>query len=202
MFSNASCDGSLRPQLGQRRADRLGRFVAGNVVAAEAAVPAERAAGDVLELPLRAIVVVLVLADQHSLVDFDRRRELVGNALLGELLGQRFAGTTRVSHTVVRSFERLLFVGRKLAAGRHGLRLPIGRHAQQERHDVGRRVGHLAGRVAGRVVLRDRIEEHVRHHRARVVTVRRLEPAIEPALALRRVELGRDARQVGSLVRM
>ena len=55
MFSNASCDGSLRPQLGQRRADRLGRFVARNIVAAEAAVAAERAAGDVLELPLRAI---------------------------------------------------------------------------------------------------------------------------------------------------
>ena len=59
----------------------------------------------------------------------------------------------------------------------------------------------LAGRVAGRIVLDDRVEEHVRHHRPRVVTVRRFEPAIEPALALAGVELGREARQVGSLVR-
>ena len=34
------------------------------------------------------------------------------------------------------------------------------------------------------VGFRDRIEEHVRHRRARIVMVRRFQPAVEPALAL------------------
>ena len=55
MFSNASCGRILAAPTGQRRADRLRRFVARNVVAAEAAVAAERPAADVFELPLRAI---------------------------------------------------------------------------------------------------------------------------------------------------
>ena len=86
----------LAAPVGQRRADRLGRFVAGNVVAAEAAVAAERAAGDVLELPLRAVVVVGVIADQHLLVDFHRRRRArSGMPSVGELFGAPCAGTMR-----------------------------------------------------------------------------------------------------------
>ena len=55
MFSNASCDTSLRPQLASGVPIGLAVLVARNVVAAEAAVPAQRSAGHVFQLPLRPI---------------------------------------------------------------------------------------------------------------------------------------------------
>src|SRR6185503_19352555 len=44
----------------QRRADWLGRLVAGDVVATEATVPADRPPGDILDLFLRAVIGILV----------------------------------------------------------------------------------------------------------------------------------------------
>ena len=85
----------LAAPAGQRRADRLGRFVARNVVAAEAAVAAERTAGHVLELPLRAIGVVLELADQNLLVDLDRGREPLAECRPWRIARPACAGTTR-----------------------------------------------------------------------------------------------------------
>ena len=117
MFSNASCDSVLAAPIGQRRADRLGRFVAGNVVAAEAAVAAERPAGHVIELPLRAVGRRHVRLQQPALVDLHRRGQPIGNAFLGVRRGQPLRERRAEPHRR-QVLERLLFVGRQLAAGR------------------------------------------------------------------------------------
>ena len=117
-------------------------------------------------------------------------------------LSARCRGNDALSQTVVRSLSACSSSGvssrrRHVCSGFQSVGT-LSRNAI----DVGRRIGHFAGRVAGRVLFRDRIEEHVRHHRARIVMVRRLHPAIEPALPLVRVELGRQPRQVGALRRV
>src|SRR5262245_7964369 len=59
----------LTAPIRKRCANRLGRFEARNIMAAEAAIPAQRAACDVLELPLGPIG--RCHADEHLFVDFD-----------------------------------------------------------------------------------------------------------------------------------
>ena len=103
----------LAAPAGQRRADRLGRFVAGNVVAAEAAVAAERAAGDVFELLLRAIGRSSSCpASSSRSSTFTVAASSVGNALAGVLLGQLLGRERRREPDGRQIVERLLVVGR------------------------------------------------------------------------------------------
>ena len=96
-----------------------------------------------------------------------------------------------VSHSTARSSRSLFSSSVHSSRAGTSVRLPVRLDAQQERRDVGRRVGHDAGRLALRVLLGDRIEEQVRHHRAGVVPVRLLQPRVEPLAALLGVELAR-----------
>ena len=163
--------GFLATPIGQRRADRFFPFEAGDVVAAEAAVFADRTTRDILLQCLLAIAEVLL--EQQFFVGLELGlqviRDAFSNKLLGSNLGDRVVGEPFDSQIS----ERLLILGRPLVLVRgHVGRLPVDGSTEQEHRNVGRGVGDLSSRLADRVLLDDWIEVQVGHLGAGVIAVR------------------------------